>query len=145
MIKVSALLWSSAFLLCLCGCAADQVENGSVASTTAVRGGETKTAVNPKAAPPNYRQIVALKLSMIFNKGGVTSAEISEPGETWMGLIRGGMQPAVCATVIQRETGRSNWIFTFQNGQLDEAIHEPGAIYCMGRPMAALKEMSLAR
>jgi hypothetical protein len=51
------------------------------------------------------------------------------------------MLPAVCATVIHRDVGRSNWIFIFNNGQLDEAINEPGAIYCMGRPMSPLREL----
>jgi hypothetical protein len=122
-------------VLGLAGCAAEQAETGSVAGTAKL------PVVNPRAAPPNYRQIVALKLATVFNAGGVESAEISEPADTWMGLVRGGMQPAVCATVIHRDIGRSNWIFTFNNGKLDEAISSPGAIYCMGRSMSKLSEL----
>src|SRR5262245_9305565 len=87
------------------------------------------------AVPSNYRQLVARKvIAGTAHIGPIRSATISQPAEKFMGLVNGGMRPIVCATTTNE--GRlisqsTTWLFSFENGQIAQAIVNPGAIYCL--------------
>jgi hypothetical protein len=87
------------------------------------------------AVPSNYRQLVARKvIEGTAHIGPIRSATISQPAEKFMGLVNGGTRPVVCATTTNE--GRlisqsTTWLFSFENGQIAQAIVNPGAIYCL--------------
>jgi hypothetical protein len=90
--------------------------------------------------PPNYRQAIARKLQEQATP--ISSATISEPVEVFAGAINGGgTRPIICGTTVV-EGGllplRTEWIFTFENGQLSAHNSngpmwlQVGAIWCAG-------------
>jgi hypothetical protein len=90
--------------------------------------------------PPNYRQVIARKLQEQTTP--ISSATISAPVEVFAGAINGGgTRPIICATTVV-EGGllplRTEWIFTFENGQLSAHNSngpmwlQVGAIWCAG-------------
>jgi hypothetical protein len=88
------------------------------------------------AVPSNYRQLVARKvIEGTAHIGPIRSATISQPAEKFAGLAHGGTRPIVCATttnegrLISQSTG---WLIMFENGQIAQAIVNPGAIWCLG-------------
>ena len=77
------------------------------------------------AVPSNYRQLIASKLAASVDLKRLVKAEISLPGEGWMGLINGGNRPMTCVTLtiegpLIRETQRTG--YTFKNGQIDDVF-----------------------
>jgi hypothetical protein len=91
--------------------------------------------------PPNYRQVIARKL-MQEQTSPISSATISQPIEVFAGAINcGGTRPIVCATTVV-EGGllplKTEWIFTFENGQLSAGNSngpmwlQVGALWCAG-------------
>jgi hypothetical protein len=88
------------------------------------------------AAPSNYRQLVARRvIEGTAHIGPIRSATISQPAEKFVGLAHGGTRPIVCATTTNE--GRlisqsTSWLIMFENGQITQAIVNPGAIWCLG-------------
>jgi hypothetical protein len=79
----------------------------------------------PTAVPSNYRQLIASKLAASADLNRLVKAEISLPGEGWMGLINGGNRPMACVTLtidgpLIQQTQTTG--YTFKNGQIDKAF-----------------------
>jgi hypothetical protein len=91
--------------------------------------------------PPNYRQLIARKLTQ-EQTSPISSATISQPVEVFAGAINGGgTRPIICATTVIQGgllPLTTEWIFTFENGQLSaQNSNGPmwtsvGAIWCAG-------------
>lgn len=108
----------------------------SLMSCTAMVAQDVPRAAGAYAVPPNYRQLVARKIiEGTAHLGPIRSATISLPVERFVGLVNGGTRPVVCATtttegpVISQVT---RWIIWFENGKIESAVANPGAIYCAG-------------
>jgi hypothetical protein len=88
------------------------------------------------AFPENYKQIIAQKIrESVKDPYSIRSAEISQPTSAFVGLIRGGNQPVVCARFNAKNgfgayEGVKAWAFLFQNGQITEVIPEGTASAC---------------
>jgi hypothetical protein len=99
-------------------------------------------------APPNYRQLIARKLTQ-EETSPISSATISQPVEVFAGAINGGgTRPIICATTVT-EGGllplTTKWIFVFEDGQLSAQNNRPGAmragaIWCAGVPESPFPE-----
>ncbi len=99
-------------------------------------GANNSGAPNIAAFPENYRQIIAQKIrESVKDPYSIRSAEISQPASAFVGLIRGGSQPVVCARFNAKNgfgayEGVKAWAFIFQNGQMTEMIPEGEASAC---------------
>jgi hypothetical protein len=118
---------------------------GSLLSGCVTTGGDHASY----AVPSNYRQLVARKvIEGTAHIGPVRSATISQPAEKFAGLAHGGTRPIVCATttnegrLISQSTG---WLIMFENGQIAQAIANPGAIWCLGLQDGPFPEVVKAR
>jgi hypothetical protein len=82
------------------------------------------------AVPQNYKQIIVEKIkNTLKDPYSVRSAEISAPAPGFVGLIRGGSQPVVCARFNAKNGfgaygGIEEWAFIFQNGQIIDMMPE---------------------
>lgn len=98
------------------------------------------------AVPQNYKQVIAQKIKeSVKDPYSIRSAEISAPAPGFVGLVRGGNQPVVCARFNSKNsfgayTGVKDWAFIFQNGQLTDMIPE-GAMACQNRIYALFPEL----
>jgi hypothetical protein len=102
-----------------------------------------KSPVSSVGVPSNYRQLVARRLAT--NKYKVIKAEISRPGEGWMGLFNGGNRPMVCARVtFQGPLIQQTYVagFTFEKGQIADVIY-PGGYNPMGGALGAALQSAL--
>lgn len=82
-------------------------------------------SIVPTAVPSNYRQLIASKLGASVDLKRLIKAEISLPGEGWMGLINGGNRPMACVTLTIKaplipQTQTTG--YTFKNGQIDDVF-----------------------
>ena len=82
-------------------------------------------SIVPTAVPSNYRQLIASKLAASVDLKRLVKAEISLPGEGWMGLINGGNRPMACVTLtieapLMPQTQTTG--YTFKNGQIDDVF-----------------------
>lgn len=97
------------------------------ATPNSVAVAQERAAKSSVSVPANYRQLVARRLAA--NKGKVIKAEISRPGEGWMGLINGGNRPLVCARVtFQGSMIQQTYVagFTFEKGQIADEFYPGG-------------------
>lgn len=100
-------------------------------------------AASSVAIPANYRDIVARNLAPnLKNWGKLRKAQISRPGEGWMGVFSGGNRPIACATV----TAQGAWIeqtytigYTFKGGRIDDVFYPGGYNPMIGAVGAALQ------
>ena len=110
----------AALVVALCGCA-----------TTDPAGSPRAAAAKAATAvPSNYRQLIARKIAAHTDLSTLRKAEISEPGEGWMGLINGGNRPIACvALTIQGPLIQQTNVlgYTFKNGQIDDVFY-PNAV-----------------
>jgi len=101
-------------------------------------------AASSVAVPANYRQIVARHLAPNLKKWGkLRKAQISRPGEGWMGIFSGGNRPIVCATVTAQGTLIEQTYtvgFTFKGGRIDHVFYPGGYNPMIGAVGAALQE-----
>jgi hypothetical protein len=98
------------------------------------------------AVPPNYRQLVAQKMTESAGRNPIRSATISQPTEWFAGIFEGGTRLTVCATMIQDGGERPNhWYFLFEHGQISSAIARRGATWCSNIPEAPLPEAAKRR
>ena len=104
---------------------------------------QERAAKSSVSVPANYRQLVARRLAT--NKVKVIKAEISRPGEGWMGLINGGNRPMVCARVtFQGPLIQQTYVaaFTFEKGQIADQFY-PGGYNPMGGALGAALQSAL--
>lgn len=88
---------------------------------------QERAAKSSVSVPANYRQLIARRLGA--NKAKVLKAEISRPGEGWMGLINGGNRPLACARVtVQGPLMQQTYVagFTFEKGQIADVFYPGG-------------------
>lgn len=87
-------------------------------------------AAGSTAIPASYRQIVARHLAPNLKKWGkLRKAQISRPGEGWMGIIQGGNRPIVCATITAQGTLIEQTYtvgFTFKGGRVEDVFYPGG-------------------
>jgi hypothetical protein len=101
--------------------------------------GAAKTSVG---VPANYRQLIARHLAASADKAKVLKAEISGPGEGWMGLFGGGNRPIACARVtvqgpLIQQTNIAG--YTFENGRIADVFYPGGYNPMIGAVGAALQ------
>jgi hypothetical protein len=94
--------------------------------------------------PSNYRQLIASKMAARVDLNRLVKAEISVPGEGWMGLINGGNRPMVCVALtvegpLSRQTQKTG--YTFKDGQIDAVFSidalNPGGVVAAAVTSAA--------
>jgi hypothetical protein len=105
----------STVVICLGGCVTTDPTTSAQAAPTTI----------PTGVPLNYRQLIASKLVASVDLNRLVRAEISLPGEGWMGLINGGNRPMACVTLtidgpLIQQTQTAG--FTFKNGQIDDVF-----------------------
>jgi hypothetical protein len=118
---------------------------GGCATTDLPKPGQGDAGKTATAVPANYRQLVARKVAQRMVLRKVLKAEISLPGEGWMGLTRGGTRPIVCAKLIIQGPVIQQTIvagFTFRNGEIEEMFH-PGIYNPVQGAIAAALESAL--
>jgi len=97
----------------------------AVAVVAALLGGSTAThAGSGSLAPPkNYREQIAAKLQQMEDPSTIQYVGITQPKQMFVGLLAGGMRPAVCVQVERPNIfgTRAAWyyLFYFESGQVD--------------------------
>jgi len=100
---------------------------GGVAAAAVVAvllaGSATQASSGSLAPPKNYRQQIAAKLQQMEDPSSLQYVGITQPKQMFVGLIAGGMRPAVCVQVERPNIfgARAAWyyLFYFENGQVD--------------------------
>jgi hypothetical protein len=87
-------------------------------------GSATTQAGSASLAPPkNYRQQIAAKLQHMEDPSTLQYVGITQPKQMFVGLLAGGVRPAVCVQVERPNIfgARAAWyyLFYFENGQVD--------------------------
>jgi hypothetical protein len=87
-------------------------------------GSATTQAGSASLAPPkNYRQQIAAKLQQMEDPSTLQYVGITQPKQMFVGLLAGGVRPAVCVQVERPNIfgARAAWyyLFYFENGQVD--------------------------
>jgi hypothetical protein len=95
-------------------------------------------------APPNYRELIARELLQVQAKGSLSfsSATISQPTVSFVGIANGNERPVVCVTTVIEGPlipTTTRWLFMFEGGQVAASRVNPGALYC-NFPMSPFPE-----
>ena len=112
------------------------------ASTDAAGKKQTGGSKAATAVPGNYRQLVARHIAANTSTK-LVKAEISQPGEVWMGLIQGGNRPIVCANLtIQGPVIQQSYTlgFTFESGRIADVFYPGGYNPAIGAVGAAVQQ-----
>jgi len=131
-----SMIWVSqacALFAMLGGCATTDEAGGAK-----IAGTKTTTAI-----PANYRQLVARHIAASRDLKTVLKAEISRPGEGWVGIFDGGNRPIACASVtFQGPLIQQGYTvaFLFENGQIAKVFYPGGYNPAIGAVGAALQE-----
>src|SRR5262245_39278722 len=113
--------------LALCGCAAtlgDGEPSAATPSGATPPAARQAPAGSPYAAPANYRQLIARKLTEAGGPSPILEATISMPTERFVGIMN-GFRPIVCATTTRDAwllPTFTEWLFMFEGGQISAAV-----------------------
>ena len=99
-----------------------------------------------QALPKNYREQIAVKLRQMEDPSLIQYVGVTQPRNTFVGILKGGTRPAVCVRVDRPDIlgARGSWFYTFyaENGQVDG--YKVAMLTC-GAPLADITHLVRSR